>query len=268
MTFPLTDLPPELILHVIAFAACPHQIGGLSYSTSIAMASVSRLMYQLTMPHLLHTVACQTIEQLHLFIRSFRNQAAKKRAGAHLVLDYGSLVRVFWASEIWESLVENDNGIDYRAVYDIIHAVEILALSCESVHLLYSALSTAHGDPALQEWSCRKLVVMGKYWRWLPLTSSPECLAVLKQVTHLTAWLPFDLRHNIPFALMPALRCLTFPLLSASGCNVIIVHSTSQDSFMRWVKTGQWNAGTVELRSRSVSIDVERIWECGYLQLT
>ena len=289
MTFPFTDLPIELALDIITIAACPDSTPSNDltctrplHTTALTLASVSRSMYRYTMPHLLHTVACCKTDQLKLFIRSFHDQRCRL-PGSALALDYPKLVRRFWATGIWESLVNNDNDIDYRALYDIIRGVDCLGISFHSLHLIYNALECAHRDPTASRWDCHRLILCGSHWRWSPLSSTAEGVAFLKHITHLALWVPHHdgtgvakrtkitpcWATGIPFSLMPSLCQFSFPLLSSGSYNGMMVYSGTRELCMEWMSTGQFGGETKQImfqRTSALAGENSSIWDFDYMQ--
>ncbi|KAJ7594967.1 hypothetical protein C8J56DRAFT_453559 [Mycena floridula] len=244
-SFRFVDLSPELALEIISFAATPtmsFKTCRPSYTTALSLASVSHLMYRATMPHLLHTIACTSTEQLKSFVHSFHQN--RRQVDSRFAPDYAALVKQVWLTDIWEPLVDCDDDIDYRALYEIFRNVDQLDISFNSMHLLYNSLTSI--DPSAGQWSCRRLVLSGKHWRWSPLTSTVEGQAFLQQLTHLALWVPChevsSWLSSIPFESMSALTRFSFPLLSSGSIQQY--HRTTiignKDIFVDWKRTGQY----------------------------
>lgn len=227
--FPILSLPIELFLEIIAYAASPEFNDGdvdvvrPSYSAAIALARVSHLMYQHTMPHLLHTVILNSERDLALFARAVQYQHQRQ---GRLRLDYPSLVRRFWCSESYEAIIDRNNYIDYSSLYQVISRAESIGMPFYGMHLLYNGLASDGANPD-KDWKCCRIAFEGRFIRWKPITSSYEGATFLKKITHLCMWVPYhDLSSislqeypvaewvkDIPFRMMTNLRQFSFPLL-------------------------------------------------------
>lgn len=294
--FPFARLSVELALEIISYAAYPQPTSVRldcprpNYSTARALASTSQLMYHMSMPHLLHTVALNTTAHLQSFIWSLHLQRHRKQYNSRLMLDYTKLVRRFWATGVWESLVEQspEDTIDYRALWDIIQGVDCLGLSFHSSHLLYNGVGSAAMDSSV-DWSCRQLVLSGIHWRWSPLTSSNESLAFLRQITHLALWIPYHGEgqssteqslpywiRSVPFALMPNLAFFAFPLLDEAsgpiyeGTVVCTTSRSGKNDFLEWATSGELQGETIRVAFESSPVlagaDDDAVWDYGYVQ--
>ncbi|RDB25336.1 hypothetical protein Hypma_007568 [Hypsizygus marmoreus] len=228
MTFNFTGLPTELALEIIRLAATPNYEERSSsrrpyYATALSLASVSYAVRQATMRHLLHTVVLSTHRDHIAFNQTLYLQSRFAFADSRLALDYPKLVRKFWSTQCWAPVVEDrpEARLNYAAFYGIMRNAECIGLHGRSMHLLHEALSS-NGSQPTQVWSCRRVIIIGP-WRWKPLTSTPEGLAFLRQITHLAACLSIDKSftsqiippgvQEIPFALMPNLTHFAYPLL-------------------------------------------------------
>ncbi|KAK0226264.1 hypothetical protein IW262DRAFT_754809 [Armillaria fumosa] len=229
--FPILNLPMELFLMIIAYAASPVFDGKdvtvvrPSYSAAIALARVSYLMYQHTMTYLLHTVVLNSEVDLALFVRTVRYQH-QRQVPRRLRLDYPSLVRRFWCSESYEAIIDRNDYIDYSSLYQVISRAESIGMPFYGTHLLYNGLASDGANPG-KDWTCQRVTFEGRFIRWKPITSSYEGATFLKRITHLSMWVPY---HNlssispqeypvagwvkdIPFHMMTNLRQFSFPLL-------------------------------------------------------
>lgn len=298
-SFPLMNLSMELVLEIISFAAHPQlPLNTLSwarpsYSNARALASVSHLMYQITMPHLLHSVAFNRVDQLQAFIRSYTHQ--RRMVSSRLAVNYAALVRQFWATGIWEPLVGHDEGIDYRTLYDILRCVDCIGLSFPALHILYNSLASVSFEPSPGNWTCQRLILAGAGWRWSPLISTREGLAFLSQITHLALWIPCHTEepaHNersdhlypqwlsgVPFSLMPGLTYFSFPLLTELYEGMVVQVGTN-DEFREWVRTGGYTGKSIAVTfetlpfhptvpkgvwdSAYIQTEVERVWRMGH----
>ncbi len=239
MSFPFSHLPIELGLEIFRVAASPVQQADQSspyqvYATARALASVSHSVRQVVMPHLLHTVMLNSHESLSKFIRTLQQQKWLASIGSRLKLDYSNLVRRFWCSRCWEPMLqENSIPNQYDLLGEVFRNAETLGFTFSSHHLLYGILGGPYG-PNARNWNCKHLTMAGINPRWNPITSSPQGQAFLRQLTHLTLWLPTEnalkpseahqlprdssLRvpswiQRVPFEFMPNLTQFAFPLV-------------------------------------------------------
>jgi len=234
MSFPFVRLPVELGLEILRVAASPaHRAGQSSayqvYATARALASVSHSVRQVVMPNLLHTVMLNSHESLTKFIRTLQQQKWLAGTSSRLKLDYSNLVRRFWCSRCWEPMLHENplpNQIDL--LREVFRNAETLGFTFISHHLLIETLGGPYG-PDAQHWNCKHLTMAGINPRWNWITSSPQGQAFLRQLTHLTLWLPSlpraqqlprDLRpqapgwiQRVPFEYMPNLTQFAFQLI-------------------------------------------------------
>jgi len=234
MFFPFNNLSTELALEIIRIAASPDFVETPNssrpyYTTALSLTSVSYAVRRATMPRLLHTVVLSSAPHLLAFIRSILLQRQHQKNHSRLALDYKKLVRRFWSTECWEPVVDEapDDPLNYSLLYEIIRGVESLGLNFRSLHLLYNGLASANAKPS-EDWSCQRVTFAGSFWRWRPLMSTSEGLTFLGRISHLVIWIPnhdsyplFDDQspvpnwiEHVPFAMMPNLTYVAFPLLS------------------------------------------------------
>lgn len=272
MSFPFSQLPIELGLDIFQIAASParqsdqsspHQV----YATARALAAVSHHVRQVTMPHLLYTVILNSHKSLNKFIQTLQQQKELASMGSRLQLDYSSLVRHFWCSRCWEPMLQESaiSNYGYDLLGEVFHRTETLGFTFISHHLLYGILGGQYG-PDARDWSCKRLTLAGKNPRWNPLISTTPGQAFLRQLTHLTMWLPtegtsrssqthqLDLRlrvpnwiQRVPFEFMPSLTDFAFTLMSEPSMTTtsIVVytippHLRQQQSsiiFRTWAKS-------------------------------
>ena len=278
MHFAFTDLSIELVLEILRLASAPVIVSdettfigwstGKStktsyYSTALALASVSYAMRQVTMPYLLHTVVLHSTSNVHAFINALRLQEEHSQCSSRLRLEYKTLVRRLWSTECWDGVVDDlaHSGTDYAVLYPILSGLESLGLNFRSLSLLYNGLAHASLNFA-QEWKCRRLTLAGPMVRWKPLTSTPEGLAFLGQVTHLTLWIPEHTTtasgllsespvpkwvQSAPFVYMPNLTHFACPLAlrdASHKFSQMVVYRVPPDShdpalLHQWVLGGE-----------------------------
>ena len=280
MHFAFTDLSIELALEIVRLASVPVIVSdettfiGCStgkstktsyYSTALALASVSYAIRQVTMPYLLHTVVLHSTSNVHAFIDALRLQEEYSQCNSRLRLEYKTLVRRLWSTECWDGVVDDiaHSGTDYTVLYPILSGLESLGLNFRSLSLLYNGLAHASLNFA-QEWKCRHVTLAGPMVRWKPLTSTPEGLAFLGQITHLTLWIPEHTTFSgfpppfseglvpqwvqtAPFAYMPNLTHFACPLVLRDASykfSQMVVYRVPPDChdpalLRRWVLGGE-----------------------------
>jgi hypothetical protein len=194
MPFPFCQLPIELTLEILRFAASPAQqteSDFLSvYATARALALVCYNVRQVVMPHFLHTVVLNSHDSLNKFVRTLDRQKQLANRGSRLFLNYAHLVHRVWTSRCWEPIYQTrvlTSVHAYTTLSEILCNAEALGFTFLSYHLLYEVLS-AVCDPI----DCRRLTFAGNNPRWNPLISTAGGQAFLQRLTHLTIWLPAD----------------------------------------------------------------------------
>ena len=280
--FPFVRLPVELCLEVIRFAAIPkvndRQTSVQSYyATIVSLCYVSHAVRRVTMPHLLHTVVLTSDKRVRLFVHAIELQRRWRAVGSRLALDYSKLVRRFWSTESFEPLSDSNptEYLDYGSLSDITQRVLSFGVSIRSQHLLYSGLASPFSNPAhISSWRCRQLTFAGEFWRWMPLTSTPEGLACLRQVTHLVLWfdgqcdqhtnsaIPSWLKY-VPFHLMPALTHFAFTVVGDPP------DRPDPEACRRWI--AERNPSDRDIVKHVVIRPIlmkpnERVWELAFLQ--
>ncbi|KAK1230474.1 hypothetical protein PQX77_006402 [Marasmius sp. AFHP31] len=180
------------------------------------------------MCNLLHTVILDSDAHLHSFVSAIRLQRRHRNESSPLSLNYPALVRRVCAHNIWGPLVNQsaDSFIDHRTLHDVLEGTETLALNFEASHILHDGFQILC-EPLVHAWECRRLVLTGSHFRWLPFTSSQAGMTFLSNITHLTLWIPYDdspalsdlpvpsWACRVPFFALPSLSHLAFPLWSS-----------------------------------------------------
>ncbi|KAK0212515.1 hypothetical protein DFS33DRAFT_34439 [Desarmillaria ectypa] len=299
--FPILSLPMELFLEIIAYAASPvfpdaKNVGVVkpSYSAAIALARASYMMYQHTMPYLLHTVILNSEVDLASFARTVRHQY-QCRVPQRLALGYPLLVRRFWCSESYEAIIDRNDYIDYSSLYRVISCAESIGVPFYGMHLLYNGLASNSARPD-EDWKCRRVTFEGNFVRWKPITSSYEGATFLRSITHLSMWVPYhDLSSiplqeypvaewvkDVPFHMMPNLRRFSFPLLvdrrryegEALGYPTMLVYCAphgqtfNPGAFREWARSPEfWTYGwQIKLRKLPEILQSDRSnWAVGYV---
>lgn len=219
------------------------------YSTALSMCLVSHATRAAAMPQLLRTVALSETKNVYAFIRAIHIQRVYHQPStdspqlqnlqSRLAVDYTRYIKRMWVGTCWEddprhmdkgrymdgshSLEEEEEEeewLDYRALWEVMRGVESLGIYCDGLHLLYNGLATDFDiadamdmdfdvgpEPTIDsksvapefmttsaqkvtEWNCRRVTCVGNRWRWKPLTSTAEGTAFLARLTHLVMWIP------------------------------------------------------------------------------
>lgn len=192
-SFPLYLLPVDLALEIVRIA-CSSSFNDTFLSTAAALSRVSYPLYKAAMPHLLQAVTLTQAKQVPAFMHSVQLQRQHRERSSRLALDYPALLKTFWVTECWEPLVDSalDRILDYGPLHDVMRNAEELALSANTVHLLYNGLSSTTSCSRAEGWKCRELIITGSGCRWNPLTSTREGQAFLAKLTHLTILVPLE----------------------------------------------------------------------------
>ncbi|KAF9526640.1 hypothetical protein CPB83DRAFT_837237 [Crepidotus variabilis] len=196
MTFQLECLPIELAFEIFYLAASPQEHSESStacrmYDTARALALVSNNIRQIIMPHLLRTVTLINEESLNLFLRTLHQQEELSKSGSRLSLVYPQLIRRIWTSSCWEPFFQQQSSKSSDLLNDILRRSTSIGMTFSSQHLLYDSLCDPY-LPIKRRWGCKRLTFAGHNPRWNPLTSTENGQAFLRQLTHLTIWLPSD----------------------------------------------------------------------------
>lgn len=242
MQFPLSRLPLELVLEILRLIASPGADGRHHrqiYKEAYSLALVSHAIRRIVMPHLLHTVILNTQAHITLFIRTIQQQKQFAKIGSSLSLNYSHYIRRLWSTQCWEPLVhQSTHSANYNILYPIFAGAESMGLNFNSLHLLYEVLGGPYSD-SLPHWRCRRVTFAGMFPMWNPITSTTTGLIFLKQLTHLTVWIPnddtdesvSDPNHHIipdwvqkiPLELMPNLVHFAFSLVYNPGSSVVTI---------------------------------------------
>ncbi|TFK74022.1 hypothetical protein BDN72DRAFT_834023 [Pluteus cervinus] len=246
-SFPLRDLPTELLDKVVQMAVSParetlstssdsiSKIARPFYTTPLSLAQVSSQLRSLAIRHLLHTVVLSTPRDLKFFLAALNQQESHKKSCNRLHVDYGCHIKRFWCS--YDSGQTPDQPADEYPEYDLLYQAianaSSVGLGSEGFPLLYNRLGWLdvhvdvdegnHSPPP--SFSCSRVTFAGFSWRWRPLIHSYHGLRFLEQITHLTLWfeeldgarevngLPSWIQ-SLPLNYMPNLTHLAIPLLT------------------------------------------------------
>ncbi|KAF8806524.1 hypothetical protein BYT27DRAFT_6629075 [Phlegmacium glaucopus] len=294
MYFPLSRLPLELALEIIRLAAFPkpyhhHQ---QIYKTACSLTLVSHAIRRVVMPHLLHTVVLSTQAHVCLFIRTVQQQKQFADIGSSLSLNYPHLIHRLWSTQCWEPLVhQSTHRTDYNILYPIYAGAESIGFHFNSLHLLYEVLGGPYSS-SLPRWGCQRVTFAGTSPRWNPISSTMAGLSFLRQLTHLTLWIPNDDTDGspsspsprlipdwvdkVPLELMPNLIHFAFPLVYAPGSLVATMltytlptaASPDQNAslFRSWTTSAEPLSHGVVTNVSMAGISAPHAWEMAYFR--
>jgi len=293
MQFPLSRLPLELALEILRLAAFPkadhhHQ---QIYNTACSLTLVSHAMRRIVMPHLLHTVILSTQSHVNLFIRTVQQQKQLADIGSSLALNYYHHIHHLWSTQCLEPLVhESTDRTNYNILYPIFAGAESIGLNFNSLHLLYEVLGGPYSD-SLPHWQCQRVTFAGTSPRWNPISSTTAGLSFLRQLTHLTVWIPDDTSasdpsprlipdwvEKVPLELMPNLIHFAFSLVYNPGSPMATIltytlptaASSDQNTsiFRSWTISAEpLSYGVINhVKMTGISASSTQTWEMAYLR--
>lgn len=238
MRFPLLRFPLELALEILRLAACSQDHQQHIYKTACSLALVSHAIRQIVMPHLLHTVILSTQADVRLFIRTVKQQKHFANIGSSLSLNYSHYIRRLWSTQCWEPVLYSAHHTNYSILYPIFAGTESMGFNFTSLHLLYEVLGGLYSH-SLPGWQCQRVTFAGTSPMWNPITSTTAGLSFLRQLTHLTLWIPNndgdgpasdpnpylipDWVQKVPLELMPNLIYFAFSLVHNPGSSVVTI---------------------------------------------
>lgn len=294
MQFLLSRLPFELALEILRLAACPEDHQQQIYKTASSLALVSHAIRRIVMPHLLHTIILSTQAHVKLFIRTVKQQQYFSYIDSSLSLDYSHYIRRLWSTQCWEPLVHySTDRTNYSILYSIFASTESMGFNFNSLHLLYEVLGGLYSD-SLPDWQCQRVTFAGTSPMWNPIISTTAGLSFLRQLTHLTVWIPSDddddlASHpnphlipnwvqSVPLELMPNLIYFAFSLVYNPGSSVatILIYTlptvAAQDqntsTFRSWaISADPLSYGVIaNVSMTGISGSSTQAWEMAYLR--
>lgn len=294
MQFSLSRLPLELALDILRLAACPEDYQHQIYKTASSLALVSHAIRRAVMPHLLHTVILSTQAHVKLFIRTVQQQQHLANIGSSLSLNYSHYIRRLWSTQCWEPLVHySTHRTNYNILYPIFAGAESMGFNFNSLHLLYEVLGGLFSD-SLPNWKCQRATFAGTSPMWNPIMSTTAGLSFLRQLTHLTVWIPNDdgdgsasdsnlhlipdWVQKVPFELMPNLIYFAFSLVYSPGSSVVTIlrytlpaaasHDQNSSIFRSWAMSAEpLSYGvTANISMTEISGSKTQICETAYLR--
>jgi hypothetical protein len=293
MHLSLSRLPLELALEILRLAACPEDHQQDIYKTACSLALVSHAIRQIVMPHLLHTVILSTQADVKLFTRTVRQQKHFANIGSSLSLNYSHYVRRLWSTQCWEAL-QITHRTNYSILYPIFAGTESMGFNFNSLDLLYEVLGGLFSN-SLPGWQCQRVTFAGTSPMWNPITSTTAGLSFLRQLTHLTVWIPNhdsygpasdpnpylipDWVQKVPLELMPNLIYFAFSLVHNPGSSVVTILAytlptpASQDQnasiFRSWAISAEplsYGVSTNVSMAGTSGASTHAAWEMAYLR--
>ncbi|KAG0691463.1 hypothetical protein DFH29DRAFT_1085586, partial [Suillus ampliporus] len=145
--FPILELPTELVLLILSYAAQPTFFqtercdAENPYSSALALSRVSRLFRRAVLPKMLHTVSLSPFHSLRNFERALRMQKAYAQQNHHLHFEYAPHVHRIWLGNSLGS--EFVIGLDFSLLAEVLLAAESLAINFECLSFLVPRLDLA-----------------------------------------------------------------------------------------------------------------------------
>ena len=122
----ITDLPSELCLIILRYAAAPlfatgHRRHALlkQYSSALALCLVSKTFRLFVIPELLHTILLPSCKHALAFTHALQMQRAYAQEGSHLHVDYAARVHSIWMEECLLVGCRDSNSLYFRPVKSI-----------------------------------------------------------------------------------------------------------------------------------------------------
>ncbi|KAG1725067.1 uncharacterized protein EDB91DRAFT_1254926 [Suillus paluster] len=195
---PCVELPTELVLLILSYAAKPtfsqadNYDAKNPYASAATLCLVSRIVRRTVLPELLHTHSSTL----------FSMQKAYAQQKHHLHFEYAPHIRRIWIGEIlhlppqplWplSSMLYPPPALDFSLLSPVVLAAESLALDFLSVkYLLAGCLEHAwHSQVVDHErplpWNTKTMTVSGAY-PWFSLEITPQGRAFLASISHLVS---------------------------------------------------------------------------------
>jgi len=158
---PFIDLPIELVLHILTFAACPNfgvtdeeTAKQSPYSSARALCLVCRDIRRAVLPIMLETIFLWNDHQVIAFLRALRMQKGYSEQKNHLHFEYAIHIRRIWVGAVCEPGGESyciegrpclcaEPEIDFSLLAPVLLAAPSLAIESESLYLLDGCIRDA-----------------------------------------------------------------------------------------------------------------------------
>ncbi|KAG0704384.1 hypothetical protein DFH29DRAFT_1078355 [Suillus ampliporus] len=290
--FPILELPTELVLLILRYAAEPAFSQAERYdmenpySSAVALCRVSRLFRRTVLPEMLRTVLLSAPHRVAAFMHALRMQKAYAQQNHHLHFEYAPHVHRIWIIENrlmphLQSRVHNSvtlrapSEMDFSLLAPVLLAAESLAIDSGSLSLLSGCLAHAWNiDHARSPppWNTKSLTLSVHA---IPFhLSRPEGSAFLASISHLivlansnlhVAGSDGEMNYMLP-AWMPHARWAPFKNLQTVSVALPHIKLEHQVNFPHSVISGM--DLQVELLTFSASLmknHVVRVTIVGYL---
>ncbi|KAJ8590998.1 hypothetical protein M405DRAFT_880746 [Rhizopogon salebrosus TDB-379] len=205
---PFVDLPIELVMLIISFAAYPSfvQIGDRrshAYSSALALCRVCRNVRRVVLPIMLETMFLWEDRNVIAFVHALRMQAEYTQQGNHLRFQYPVHIRRICMGRIYDPFaVSNDQiidfihdpwlppAIDFSILAPVALAVPSLAIDFERMHVLRGCLEYAwrgrtYMEHSLLPWRTKTLTFSGMFDPTSFLKGTDQGSAFLASISHL-----------------------------------------------------------------------------------
>ncbi|KAG1841489.1 hypothetical protein C8R48DRAFT_739022 [Suillus tomentosus] len=173
LSFPFGDLPVELVLLILKYAAQPSfsQIAPYKsknpYSSALALCLVSKEVRKTVLPEILHTVLLPQLRNVTAFVDTLRMQQAYAQQDYQFKFDYAKHVRRMWMGQFRGSLSglspnefgQMQSGLDLSPLAPVLLAAPSIAVDFENLGLLSGCLFHAWKSPV--PYSPKTLMVTG-----------------------------------------------------------------------------------------------------------
>ncbi|KAG1822933.1 uncharacterized protein BJ212DRAFT_838998 [Suillus subaureus] len=222
LSFPFGDLPVELALLILKYAAEPSfsQIEPYKstnpYACALTLCLVSKEVRKTVLPEILHTVLLPQLHNVTAFMDTLRMQQAYAQQDHQFKCDYTKYIRRMWMGQFRGSLpgLSLDGfgpihtGQDLSPLAPILLAAPCIAVDFENLGLLSGCLFHAwksrtnnhEGSPAL--YSPKTLMVTGSEFmtrQWSSFTKTVHGAVFLASISHVIS-ITFTISDNIRHA--------------------------------------------------------------------
>ncbi|KAG1781260.1 hypothetical protein EV702DRAFT_1042387 [Suillus placidus] len=218
--FPLTDLPVELALIILEYAARPtfdqaDLYDAINpYSSALALCRVSKTVRRVVLPELLHTILLPDSRHVAKFVYALRMQKVYGEKGNDLHFEYAPRVHKMWIASHCGNLAPAqclphtprayalkvfESPLDISLLAPILLAAPYLALGWTSLDLLVECLEHAwksrvathvDNEQSPPPWNTQTLTLSctspTTSPRWERLTDTPHGSAFLGSISHLS----------------------------------------------------------------------------------
>lgn len=193
LSFPFGDLPIELALLILKYAAQPSFSQSETYksqnpySSALAICLVSKEVRKMVLPEILHTVLLPQLRNVTAFVNALRMQQAYALQDHQFKFDYTKHIRRMWMGQF------RNSALDLSLLAPVLLAAPSISVDFENLDLLSGCLLHAwnsrvdnhEGSPPL--YSPKTLMVTGTESmtrQWSSFIKSVHGAAFLASITH------------------------------------------------------------------------------------